>query len=186
MHAQANCTLSKTRIALMIACLTGITGLATAADLFKAGKTVVYRNDITVTNNVKYVNYLYTGADGGETLHVTLPFKGSCLVEVCPLIAPEVCNGGATFVSLGSRVPNGFTPKGVTGTLANVVLDNTVSPHTVSFDLTFATLKDTGSKQFGVAHLDLNLAVDDDCNAATDDVPLKIGVQVSASTASHP
>ena len=185
MPARTSYPTAKTRIALAIACLMGTTGLATAADLFKAGKTVAYGNDITVTNNVKYVNYIFSLADGGETLHVTLPFKGSCKIEVCPLIS-EVCNGGAAFVSLGSRVPNGFTPKGVTGVVENVVLDNTVSPHTVSFDLTFDTLKDTGSKQFGVAHLDLNLAVDDDCNVATDDVPLKIGVQVSASTASHP
>jgi len=153
----------------LLACFFLSTGLAAAVDdLFKTGSTTVTvgNNDITVTNNFKYVNFL------GPTLNVTLTFAGEC---------------GVSFVSLGPRVPKGFTPRGVTGTVANV--DGTTTPGTVTFDLTFNTLKTAGrSKMFGMAHIDLNLAVDDDCTDTdtTEDVPLKVGVQVSASTASHP
>jgi hypothetical protein len=176
---------SRSLVVASTACLLFSAGAASAADLFKTGRTVVNQNDITVTNNFKYVNYLYTPETGGETLHVTLTFHGSCLA-VNPLIfPPQPHTGGVDFVSLGSRVPNGFTPKGVTGLIGNV--DGTTTPGTVTFDLTFDTLKNAGlAKQFGVAHIDLNLAVDDDCNVNTDPVPAKVGVQVSASTAGTP
>lgn len=176
---------SKSLIAATSACLLLSAGAASAADLFKTGRIIANKNDITVTNNFKYVNYLYTPETGGETLHVTLTFHGSCLA-VNPLIFPPVPNtGGVDFVSLGSRVPNGFTPKGVTGLVGNV--DGTTTPGTVTFDVTFDTLKAAGDvKQFGVAHIDLNLAVDDDCNINTDPLPAKVGIQVSASTAGTP
>jgi hypothetical protein len=177
--------LSRSLIVAASAGLLFSAGSASAADLFKTGRTVASKNDITVTNNFKYVNYLYTPETGGETLHVTLTFRGNCPV-VNPLIYPPLPNtGGVDFVSLGSRVPNGFTPKGVTGLVSNV--DGTTTPGTVTFDVTFDTLKDAGSaKQFGMAHIDLNLAVDDDCNVNTDAMPMKVGVQVSASTAGTP
>jgi hypothetical protein len=73
----------------------------------------------------------------------------------------------------------------VTGLVGNV--DGTTTPGTVTFDITFDTLKAAGDvKQFGVAHIDLNLAVDDDCNINTDPLPAKVGIQVSASTAGTP
>jgi hypothetical protein len=160
-------------------------GAASAADLFKKSRTTVYQNDITLTNNVKYVNYVYTPETGGETLHVTLAFSGSCPVVNPQIFPPPPQTGGVDFVSLGSRVPNGFTPKGVTGVVGNV--DGTTHPGIVTFDIAFDTLKKAGeAKQFGMAHLDLNLAVDDDCNVLTDPEPVKIGVQVSVSTAGTP
>lgn len=161
----------KTLVAVwaFLICLFLSTGLASAVDdLFNTGSTTVTvgNNDITVTNNFKYVNYVE-----GNTLHVILTYSGDC---------------GVSFISLGSRVPKGFTPKGVTG-LVDDVDGGTLG--TVTFDVTFDALKKAGkSKKFGVAHIDLNLAVDDDCTDGdtTEDVPLKVGVQVSASTASHP
>lgn len=174
-------------IAATTACLMFSAGPASAADLFKTAESMVTEaeNDISVTNNFKYVNYLYTAEAGGETLHVTLTFNGSCLA-VNPLIYPPVpYTGGVDFISLGSRVPKGFTPKGVTGLISNV--DGTTTPGTVAFDLTFDKLKQAGKrKKFGVAHIDLNLAVDDDCDVATDPVPATVGIQVSASTAGKP
>lgn len=177
--------LSKSLIVAMAAGLALSAGATSAADLFKKGRTVVSRNDITVTNNFKYVNYQYAPETGGETLHVTLNFRGSCPVVNPQIYPPLPDTGGVDFVSLGSRVPNGFTPKGVTGLVSNV--DGTTTPGVVTFDVTFNTLKDAGSaKQFGIAHIDLNLAVDDDCNANTDTMPMKVGIQVSASTAGTP
>jgi hypothetical protein len=187
MNALSNPGLTQSLIVATTAGLMLFAGVASAADLFKTGESMVTEaeNDISVTNNFKYVNYLYTAPTGGETLHVSLNFNGSCL-DVNPLIYPPVpYAGGVDFVSLGSRVPNGFTPKGVTGVISNV--DGTTTLGTVTFDLTFDTLKQAGKrKKFGVAHIDLNLAVDDDCDVATDPVPTKVGIQVSASTAARP
>ena len=156
-------------VSVALTCLFLPAGIASAVDdLFKTGSstTLVGNNNITVTNNFKYVNYVK-----GDTLNVTLTYAGDC---------------GVSFVSLGSRVPKPFTPSGVTGVVNNV---NGTTPGVVTFDVTFNTLKKAGkSKEFGVAHIDLNLAVDDDCFDLdpTEDVPLKVGVQVSASPASHP
>ena len=61
----------------------------------------------------------------------------------------------------------------------------------VTFDIQFTSLKHAGKKHFGVAHLNLVLGVDEDCNLTTGDAngvdgSTTIGVQISGSTASHP
>src|SRR5207245_2390101 len=61
----------------------------------------------------------------------------------------------------------------------------------VTFDIVFTSLKSAGKKDFGVAHLNLVIGVDSDFDPTTGDSAgidesVTIGVQISASTASHP
>ena len=144
---------------------------------FSRGQTtvVVGANTITADNNVKFVNYT---AD--ETIPVTLSFSATC----------NILFGGLTL-----RLPQSFTPPNdVSGTISSV---SGTPPRTVgtsgsvTFDIVFAFLKHAGQKDFGVAHLNLVIGVDSDCDATTGDAAgidesATIGVQISASTASHP
>lgn len=150
-------------------------GPAVATTEFSRGETTITRgvNTITVDNNVKYVNYT---AD--ETLIVTLEYSSGCAV------------GGIAFSGLNLRMPKSFSPRGVGGSLNNVVSDpaapTVAATGQVTFELTFDTLKRAGrAKQFGMAHLDLVLGVDEDCDGDVDG-SVKVGVQVSVSTAPHP
>ena len=138
-----------------------------------ADDTTVGSNTITVQNNLKFVNQT-----AGTPIHVVLDYTATCNV---------------VFSGVTLRVPNGFTPKGVSGSIANVT--GPAGPGTsgeVTFDLTFDTLKQAGkAKSFGMAHLSLALGADEDCNPATGDAngvdgSVTIPLQVSASTASHP
>ena len=144
---------------------------------FSRGQTtvVVGANTITADNNVKFVDYT---AD--ETITVTLNYLATC----------NILFGGLTL-----RLPQSFTPpKGVSGTISGVngtPQGTAGTSGSVTFDITFASLKNAGKKDFGVAHLNLVLGVDSDCNPATGDgagidESVTIGVQISASTASHP
>jgi hypothetical protein len=143
--------------------------------LFSAGPALA-QNDITIDGNLQYTKYT-----AGDTLHVTIPYTGTCNI---------------VFSGLSLRVPNGFTPKGVTGSIANVTgtpaSGAAGTSGSVSFDLTFSALKHAGkAKDFGMAHLSLALGVDEDCNPATGDVDgvdgsVTLPIQVSVSTASHP
>jgi len=143
--------------------------------LFSAGPALA-ENAITIDGNLQYKNYT-----AGDTLNVTIPYTATCNI---------------VFSGLSLRVPNGFTPKGVTGSIATVTgtpaSGAAGTSGSVSFDLTFGTLKHAGkAKDFGMAHLSLVLGVDEDCNPATGDVDgidgsVTIPVQISVSTASHP
>jgi len=140
---------------------------------FSRGQTtvVVGANTITADNNVKFVNYT---AD--ETIRVTLSYSATC----------NILFGGLTL-----RLPQSFTPANVSGTISSVSGTPTAGTSgSVTFDIAFASLKNAGRKDFGVAHLNLVLGVDSICNPATGtagiDESVTIGVQISASTAAHP
>ena len=144
---------------------------------FSRGQTtvVVGANTITADNNVKFVNYT---AD--ETITVTLDYSATC----------NILFGGLTI-----RLPQSFTPaNAVSGTISGVNGTPQGAASTsgsVTFDIVFASLKTAGKKDFGVAHLNLVLGVDSDRNPATGDTAgidesITIGVQISASTVSHP
>lgn len=144
---------------------------------FSRGQTIVIvgANTITAENNVKFVNY-----PAGETIPVTLKFSATC----------NILFGGLTL-----RLPQSFTPPNdVSGTITVISGTPQVEAGTsgaVTFEIMFASLKNAGKKDFGVAHLNLVLGVDSDCNPATGDAvgideSVTIGVQISASTASHP
>jgi len=150
---------------------------AVATEFSRGERTVIVgSNTITADNNVKYVNYT-----AGETIPVTLEYSATCNI---------------VFNGLALRMPQPFTPKGVTGAISNVV--GTPAPGTpgtsgdVTFDIKFNSLKTAGkSKYFGVAHLNLVLGVDSDCDFSTGDADgvdqlITIGVQISVSTANHP
>ena len=162
--------------------LTGVllaAGPARATTEFSRGQTVetVGENTITADSTVQYVSYTT-----GETIHVTLDYTATC---------------NLVFSGLALRVPNPFTPpKSVTGSMADVTGTPTSgaasTSGSVSFDLTFNTLKHAGkAKDFVMVHLNLVLGVDEDCNPATGDADgvdgsTTIPVQISVSTASHP
>ena len=143
---------------------------------FARGQTIVVvgTNTITADNNVKFVNYT---AD--ETIPVTLNYSATC----------NILFGGLTL-----RLPQSFTPPNVSGTISGVSgtpLGTVGTSGSVAFDIVFTSLKKAGKKDFGVAHLNLVLGVDSDCNPATGDTAgidesITIGVQISASTVSHP
>ena len=143
-----------------------------SAGVAMAGETTSGSNSITVDNNIKFVNQV-----AGTPIHVVLDYTATCNV---------------VFSGVTVRAPAGFTPKGVSGSIANVVVPAT--PGTsgeVTFDLTFDTLKQAGkAKSFGVAHLSLAFGVDEDCDPTTGDAngidgSVTVPLQVSASTASH-
>ena len=151
--------------------------LAQTTTEFSRGQTtvVVGANTITADNNVKFVNYT---AD--ETITVTLDYSATC----------NILFGGLTI-----RLPQSFTPaNAVSGTISGVNGTPQGAASTsgsVTFDIVFASLKTAGKKDFGVAHLNLVLGVDSDRNPATGDTAgidesITIGVQISASTVSHP
>lgn len=143
---------------------------------FSRGVTTVTvdQNTITAENNVKFVNYTV-----GETITVTLNYSATCNI---------------VFGGLVLRQPRPFTPaKRTDGTIANVTGTPTAPgpSGSVTFDITFTALKNAGKKDFAVAHLNLVLGVDSDCDPATGDdngidESVTIGVQISASTAAHP
>jgi len=144
---------------------------------FARGQTIVVvgANTITADNNVKFVNYT-----AGVTIPVTLNYSATC----------NILFGGLTL-----RLPQSFTPpKGVSGTIGSVngtPQGTAGASGSVTFDIVFTSLKNAGKKDFGVAHLNLVLGVDSDCNPATGDTAgidesVTIGVQISASTAAHP
>ena len=143
---------------------------------FARGQTIVVvgTNTITADNNVKFVNYT---AD--ETIPVTLNYSATC----------NILFGGLTL-----RLPQSFTPPNVSGTISGVSgtpLGTVGTSGSVAFDIVFTSLKKAGKKDFGVAHLNLVLGVDSDRNPATGDTAgidesITIGVQISASTVSHP
>ena len=152
------------------------TGLGSDDDRILCGQTtvVVGANTITADNNVKFVN-----STARETIPVTLNYSATC----------NILFGGLTL-----RLPQPFTPPNVSGTISGV---SGTPPRTVgtsgsvTFDIVFAFLKHAGQKDFGVAHLNLVIGVDSDCDATTGDAAgidesATIGVQISASTASHP
>jgi hypothetical protein len=122
-------------------------------------------NTITIENNVKYVNYVLN-----DVLHVELDYTATCNVVV-------------TGVQLRSKA---FTPKNVAGNISNIVPSVVGATGSVTFDLQFTALKKAGkAKNFGMAHLDLLLSADSNCDLSTD-TPVTVGAQVSASTAIHP
>jgi len=122
-------------------------------------------NVITIDNNIKYVNYVLN-----DVLHVTLDYTATCNVVV-------------TGVQLRSKA---FTPKNVAGNISNVVPSVVGATGSVTFDLQFTALKKAGkAKNFGMAHLDVLLSADADCNTVTE-TPVTVGAQISASTATHP
>jgi hypothetical protein len=162
---------------MLLSCVLLSSGPAFAqATEFTRGETtvVVDLNTITAENNVKFVNYTL-----GETIIVTLNYSATCNI---------------VFSGLTLRQPRPFTPaKRTDGSIANVTGAPTTpgTSGSVTFDITFTALKSAGKKAFAVAHLNLVLGVDSDCDPATGDdngvdESVTIGVQVSVSTASHP
>jgi hypothetical protein len=155
---------------IFVGALAMLAGAAFAADdVFHTGETTVTKgsNVITIDNNVKYINYVED-----DTLHVTLHFTATCNVLVTGLTAGH----------------KEFTPKGVAGTGPTNVAFPLVAGASgdVTFDLQFTDLKKAGkAKHFGMAHLNLALSADSDCNTVTE-TPVNVGVQVSVSTADHP
>src|SRR5207245_10986500 len=108
-------------------------------------------------------------------------------------VVSATCN--ILFGGLALRLPQSFTaPNDVSGTISGVsgTPQGTAGGNgSVTFDIVLASLKKAGKKDFGVAHLNLVLGVDSDCTPATGasggiDESVTIGVQISASTASHP
>jgi hypothetical protein len=165
--------------AALLGCVLLSSGPALATTEFSRGQSTeaVGSNTITADSNVKYVSYTT-----GETINVTLDYTSTCNI---------------VFSGLTLKVPNPFTPpKWVTGSVANVTGTPTAgaagTSGSVSFDLTFDTLKHAGkAKDFGMVHLNLVLGVDEDCSLATGDADgldgsTTIPVQVSVSTVSHP
>ncbi len=144
---------------------------------FSRGQTIVVvgANTITADNNVKFVNYT-----ARETIPVTLSYSATC----------NILFGGLTL-----RLPQSFTPaNGVSGSVSGVTGTPQGAASTsgsVTFDIVFDSLKTAGKKDFGVAHLNLVIGVDSDCDPATGDgagidESVTIGVQISVSTAAHP
>jgi len=157
----------KKALMLSLAALFLVSGsFVCAADLFKVGQTTITTEDYTlvVDNNVKFVKYV-----PGEVLSVTLAYS-------------YVSANTITVDALSQRAPQPFTPKGTKGTFA--VTGETAD--SVTFDIAFTTLKSMGKKKAGVAHLDwvFDLGVDSDLDGNND--TLKVGVQVSVSTAARP
>jgi hypothetical protein len=166
-----------TLVVTLLASMFLVSGPAFAATEFNREQATVAigSNTIIADSVVQYVSYT-----AGDTIEVTLNYAATCNI---------------VFSGLTLRMPIPFTPpKSVTGSMSNVSgtppsADITGS---VTFDLQLNTLKQAGhSKQFGVAHLNLVLGVDEDCNPATGDAngvdgSVTIPVEVSASTASHP
>jgi hypothetical protein len=160
--------LLKTVVFLMALAIFSGNALATD-DIFNntvgQSSVTVGLNTITIENNVKYVNYILN-----DVLHVELDYTATCNVVV-------------TGVQLRSKA---FTPKNVAGNISNVVPSVVGATGSVTFDLQFTALKKAGkAKNFGMAHLDLLLSVDDGCTGSPD-TSATIGAQVSASTAIHP
>lgn len=163
-----------------LSCVLLLSGPAMAQTTeFSRGQTtvVVDLNTITAENNVKFVNYTEA-----ETLNITLNYAATCNI---------------VFSGLTLRTPQPFTPaKGKTGgSLANVngtpLPGAAATSGSVTFDIAFSPLKPAGKKSFAVAHLNLVLGVDSDCDPTTGDddgidESVTIGVQVKVSTASHP
>ena len=164
----------------LLGCLLLSSGPALAqATEFSRGQTTVTvdLNTITAENNVKFVNYTE-----GESLTVTLNYSATCNI---------------VFSGLTLRLPQPFTPaNGKTGRTFAMV-SGTPSPGapstrgSVTFTISFSSLKPAGPKSFAVAHLNLILGVDSDCDPTAGDgdgidESVTIGVQISASTASHP
>ena len=165
--------------ATFLSCLLLFVGPALAQTTeFSRGETIVTvgLNTITAENNVKFVNYT-----AGEPITVTLAYTATC-----PIV----------FSGLLLRQPQPFTPpKGVSGDVVVVSGTPTAGAPDISgavtFDIVFFTLKHAGNKDFGVAHLNLVLGVDSDCDPTTGDSDgideaTTIGVQIKVSTASHP
>lgn len=160
------------RFALVLCLLLPSEPVFAAATEFSRGHSTVTvgSNTLTAENNVKYVNYTV-----GEVLTVTLNYSATCDIE---------------FSGLTQRSPMPYTPRGVTGVVSNVTgtppAGSPAAIGSVTFDIQFTGLKTAGKrKQFGVAHLNLVLGVDDDCDGSIDGT-VSIGVQISVSTASHP
>jgi hypothetical protein len=172
-------------VALLCCSLLSSNPVLGAAAEFSRGQTteMVGSNSITVDNNVKFVNYT-----AGEVLTVTLEFSSTCNI---------------VFSGLTLRTPRPFTPpRFVNGSISNVT--GAPSPGvpgtagSVTFDIQFDKLKPTGMmmnmgmmRDFAMAHLNLVLGVDEDCNPATGDAhgvdgSATIGVQISVLTAPHP
>ena len=159
----------------LLGCVFLSSGPVLAQTEFARGQTtvVVGANTITAEDNVKFVDY------AGETIPVTLDYSATC----------NILFGGLTL-----RLPQSFTPPNVSGTISGVSgtpLGTVGTSGSVAFDIVFTSLKKAGKKDFGVAHLNLVLGVDSDCNPATGDTAgidesITIGVQISASTVSHP
>ncbi len=165
-------------VTLLLSCVLLSSGPAQAQTTeFSRGQTtaVVGSNTIMADNNVKFVNYT-----AGETIPVTLNYSATC----------NILFGGLTL-----RLPQSFTPaNAVSGTISGVNGTPQGAASTsgsVTFDIVFDSLKTAGKKDFGVAHLNLVIGVDSDCDPATGDgagidESVTIGVQISVSTAAHP
>jgi hypothetical protein len=165
---------------MLLSCVLLSSGQALAqATEFSRGQTtvVVDLNTITAENNVKFVNYTE-----GETLNITLNYSATCNI---------------VFSGLTLRAPRPFTPaKGKTGGTGTLISGTPLpgAPATsgsVTGDIAFSPLKPAGPKSFVVAHLNLVLGVDSDCDPTTGDADgidesVTIGVQIKVSTASHP
>jgi hypothetical protein len=160
--------------AVFLMALAFFSGNALATDdIFNTGQATLTEgsNTIIVDNNVKFINYVLN-----DVVRVTLDYNTT---TNCPV--------AITGVTLRSKP---FTPKGVVGNINNVTglpaLGTPATSGSVSFDLQFTALKKAGkSKNFGMAHLNLALNADENCDGSVD-APVNVGVQVSASTADHP
>jgi hypothetical protein len=160
--------LLETTVLLIAMSLSAGAALAVDDVFHSPGQTTltVGSNTITIENNVKYINYVED-----DILHVTLDYTSTCNV-VINNITPR---------------KKAFTPKGVNGTAPSAVVISVVpaASGSITFDLQFTDLKKAGQKKFGMAHLNLSLNADGNCDGSTE-TPVNVGVQVSASTADHP
>jgi hypothetical protein len=154
------------RLALLLGMLAMMPMSLFAATLFKMGQAEIITEDyqLAAWNNVKYVNYI-----PGELLTVTLSYA-------------YVSDAPISLIGISQRMPMPFTPNGTKGVIA--VVEQTAD--SITFQVAFTQFKGKGKKLKGVSHLDLifDLGADYDGDGAND--ILKVGVQVSASTASTP
>ena len=165
-----------TVVALLGSVLLSSDPVFAVSELSRRHTTVhVGSNSITADRNLTFGDYTK-----GRTFTVTLDFASTCHV---------------VFSGLTLRSPNPFTPRGAGGAISDV--SGTPSPGqagttgSVTFDIRFDALHHQPTKDFGVAHLNLVLGVDEDCQPSTGDadgvdestnIPIKITVLVFPDT----
>lgn len=116
-------------------------------------------NTVVVQDQFNYIGYI-----PGDSLRIALSYNGNCAVR---------------FVSLTNSGILTFRPQEVSGEVSDADGSNT---GTVLFFVRFDSLTWGGSRSYGVAALQLNLAVDHDCDESTPSLPLNVGVTVVATT----
>jgi hypothetical protein len=156
------------RLGLVVGLLGGL--LLSSDPVLAANRSTVMvgANAITVDTKFTFPHYQI-----GSTMRLTVDYFATCNI---------------VFSGLALQSPQPFSPpQVVTGGIGNVTggpdSGSAATSGSVSFDITFYSLKAFGSKLFGIASLNLMLGVDSDCNPHTGDSDgvdrsATVGVQV--------